>query len=58
VRGVEQEVYAQLLFVAITRQLMAAVAHAAEVPYDRLSQKGAILAVGDHLTRLVLAQPA
>ena len=57
VRGVEQEVYAQLLFVAITRQLMAAVAHAAEVPYDQLSQKGAVLAVGDHLTRLVLPQP-
>ena len=58
VRGVEQEVYAQLLFVAITRHLMAAVADAARVPYDHLSQKGAILAVGDHLTRLVLAQPA
>ena len=57
VRGVEQEVFAQLLFVAITRHLTAAVAHAAQVPYERLSQKGAILAVGDHLTRPVLAQP-
>lgn len=58
VRGVEQEIYAQLLFVAITRHLVAAVATATELPYEQLSQKGAILAVGDHLTRLVLAQPA
>jgi hypothetical protein len=57
VRGVEQEIYAQMLFVAITRHLMAAVAEAAELPYEHVSQKGAILAVGDHLTRLVLAQP-
>lgn len=57
VRGIEQEVYAQLLFVAITRHLMAAVSRESDPPYERLSQKGAILAVGDHLTRLVLAQP-
>lgn len=58
VRGVEQEIYAQLLFVAIARHLMAAVAEATELPLEHVSQKGAILAVGDHLTRLVLAQPA
>lgn len=58
VRGVEQEVYAQLLFVAVTRHLMAGVSRDEGVAYERISQKAAILAVGDHLTRLVLAAPA
>lgn len=57
VGGVEQEVYAQMLFVAITRSLMAVAAEVADVPYAELSQKAAILAVGDHLTRLVLRAP-
>lgn len=57
VGGIEQEIYAQMLFVVITRSLMATVATAADVPYEVLSQKAAILAVGDHLTRLVLRSP-
>jgi len=57
VGGVEQEVYAQMLFVVITRSLMATAAKVAEVPYEELSQKAAILAVGDNLTRLVLRAP-
>jgi hypothetical protein len=57
VRGVEQEVHAQLLFVAITRHLTACAARDAAVPDANVSQKGAILAVGDHLTRLVLTAP-
>lgn len=57
VGGVQQEVYAQMLFVVITRSLMAAASRAAGVPYEHLSQKGAVLAVGDHLTRLVLRSP-
>ncbi len=57
VGGVEQEIYAQMLFVVITRSLMAAASQATGVPYEHLSQKGAILAVGDHLTRLVLRSP-
>ncbi|MCI0633081.1 MAG: IS4 family transposase, partial [Actinobacteria bacterium] len=36
--GVEQEVYAQLLFVVITRHLMAVVARDASVPYSEISQ--------------------
>lgn len=55
--GVRQEVYAQALFVAVTRTLMAAASLAADVPFERLSQKAAVVAVGDHLTRLVLRQP-
>jgi hypothetical protein len=55
--GVEQEIYAQMLFVVITRSLMAAAAKAANVPYEHLSQKAAILAAGNHLTRLVLRSP-
>ncbi len=52
--GVRQEIYAQMLFVAITRTLMASAARAGGVDYRDLSTKGAILAVGDHLTRLLL----
>jgi len=55
--GVRQEIYAQLLFVAITRTLMASAARAADVPYQNLSTKGALLAVGDHITRIVLGSP-
>jgi len=53
--GVRQEIYAQMLFVAITRTLMASAARAAKVPCRDLSTKAAILAVGDHLTRLMLS---
>ena len=56
--GVRQEIYAQMLFVAITRHLAAAAARHCDVPYEELSQKAAILAVGDHLTRLVLHRPS
>ena len=55
--GVRQEIYAQMLFVAITRTLMASAAREEDVPYRDLSTKGAILAVGDHITRLVLHSP-
>jgi len=55
--GVRQEVYAQALFVVLTRTLMAAAAHQAKIPFEELSQKAAVLAVGDHLTRLLLQQP-
>ena len=54
VRGVEQEILAQMLFVAIARLLAAAAARLADVPYERVSQKAIILATADHLTRLVL----
>jgi hypothetical protein len=54
VRGVEQEVLAQMLFVAIARLLAAAAAEIADVPYERLSQKAIILATADHITRLTL----
>ena len=54
--GVRQEVYAQALFVAITRTLMVAASAVADVPFERISQKAAVVAVGEHLTRLVLRQ--
>ncbi len=58
VRGVEQEVFAQMLFVAVARCLAAAAAKIAQVPYERLSQKAVVLAMADHLTRIVLGGPA
>ena len=56
--GVRQEIYAQMLFVVLTRNIAAFAARAHDVPYEELSQKAAILAVGDHLTRIVLRRPA
>lgn len=53
-RGVEQEIYAQALLVAITRHVMAAASLVHHAPYAEVSQKGAILAVGRALTRLAL----
>jgi hypothetical protein len=52
--GVRQEVFAFLLFTAINRTLMAATAKARNVPYERLSQKSAILATARTLTVLLL----
>ena len=52
--GVEQEIYAQALFVAITRHLMAAASQVHDATYAEVSQKGAILAVGRALTLLAL----
>ena len=57
-QGVRQEIYAQMLFVVLTRNTAAIAAQFHNVPYDELSQKAAILAVGDHLTRIVLRRPA
>ncbi len=51
--GVEQEVVAFLLYAALCRHLMASAAELHDVPYDLISQKGAILAAGAHLTRLL-----
>lgn len=56
--GVKQEVFAFLLFTAINRTLMAAASKARNVPYERLSQKSAILASARVLTVLLLdAEP-
>jgi hypothetical protein len=56
--GVRQEVFAFLLFTAINRTLMAAASRASNVPYERLSQKSAILATARVLTVLLLeAEP-
>jgi hypothetical protein len=57
VGGVEQEIYAQALFIAITRHVMAAAARNDGCDYEEIAPKAAILGVGDHLTRLVLRQP-
>ena len=56
--GVRQEVFAFLLFTAINRTLMAAASKTGNVPYERLSQKSAILATARVLTVLLLdAEP-
>jgi hypothetical protein len=52
--GVRQEVFAFLLFAAITRTLMAAASKASKAPFERLSQKSAILATARALTVLLL----
>lgn len=52
--GVRQEVFALLLFVALSRTLMAAAAQIHDVPYERLSQKGALLAAANRFTVLLL----
>jgi hypothetical protein len=51
--GVRQEVFAMMLYVALSRHLMATAAAEHDVPYDEISQKGAILATADYLTRLL-----
>jgi hypothetical protein len=52
--GVRQEVFAFLLFTAITRTLMAAASRASKAPFERISQKSAILATAHALTVLLL----
>jgi hypothetical protein len=47
-------VFAFLLFTAISRTLMAAASETSRAPYDRLSQKSAILATARSLTVLLL----
>jgi Transposase DDE domain len=52
--GVRQEVFALLLFIALSRTLMAATAQVHNVPYERISQKGALLAAANRFTVLLL----
>lgn len=52
--GVRQEVFALLLFIALSRTLMAAAADIHNVPYERISQKGALLAAANRFTVLLL----
>jgi Transposase DDE domain len=54
--GVRQEVFALLLFVALTRTLMATAAEAHEVPYEDVSQKGALLAAAHRFVVLLIHQ--
>ena len=53
--GVEQEIHALVLFLAITRLCMNGAANAAGRDYPSLSQKAAVLAMAHYLTRLLLA---
>lgn len=52
--GVRQEVFAFLLFIAISRTLMAAASEVSSAPYERISQKSAILATSRALTAILL----
>ena len=52
--GVEQEVHALVLFLAIARVLMMTAAKAAGTEYDLLSQKSAVLGLASYVTRLLL----
>ena len=52
--GVEQEIHALVLFLAISRVLMATAAKASGVDYKSLSQKSAVLGLADYVTRLFL----
>lgn len=51
--GVKQEVFAFLLYAALCRHLMASAAVLHEVPYNQISQKGAILSATAYLTRIL-----
>lgn len=52
VRGVEQEIYAQALLLAVTRHLAASAAAAMDEKYEEISTKGALLAVSSCITVL------
>ena len=52
--GVEQEIHALVLFLAISRVLMATAAKASGVDYKSISQKSAVLGLADYVTRLFL----
>ena len=52
--GVEQEIHALVLFLAITRVLMMTAAKAAGAEYRSLSQKAAVLGLASYVTRLLL----
>jgi hypothetical protein len=52
--GIKQEVFAFLLFTAISRTLMAAAATTLGVPYERIAQKSALMATARHLTTMLL----
>ena len=52
--GVEQEIHALVLFLAIARVLMATAAKASGADYESLSQKAAVLGLADYVTRLFL----
>ena len=53
--GIEQEVFAFALLMALSRTLMASTARAGDTPYEELSQKSSTLAVCSYLSRLALA---
>lgn len=52
--GVQQEIHALVLFLAIARLLMATAAQATGADYDSLSQKSAVLGLAAYVTRLFL----
>lgn len=52
--GVRQEIYAQALYIALSRYLMTAAATARDQEPTELSPKAAVLAVADHLTRILI----
>jgi hypothetical protein len=57
-RGLAQEIYAQELFVAVSRYLMLLTADQRGATYEELSQKAGVLALVDHLVALLLPGPA
>jgi hypothetical protein len=56
--GVEQEIHALVLFLAIARVLMASAEKATGVDYSELSQKAAILGLAAYVTRIFLENDA
>ena len=55
VEGVVQEIYAHVLFLAVSRLLMTATARAAGRHLETISQKAAVLSAAAYLTRVFLA---
>ena len=52
--GVRQEVHAMMLFMAVSRVVMAAAATSAEIGIEEVSQKAGVLSVAAYVTRLFL----
>jgi hypothetical protein len=55
VAGVEQEIYAFFLFIALAQSMRLVAAHGTEFDHRDLSQKAAILATGRALVSLILS---
>ena len=55
--GVQQEIFATMLFLGISRYLMAAAAEVHDCPLHEVSQKASVLGFADYLLRIFRQDP-